>query len=85
MFNLFYQLNPAERRRILADAGFKRNDMRIWEHPDGRAVGEGVISALTDEAFYRYLGVESPFVVQDDGDSILEIDDPTADTPMTIN
>ncbi|MBK9317210.1 MAG: hypothetical protein IPM55_23610 [Acidobacteria bacterium] len=85
MFNLFYQLNPAERRRILADAGFKRNDMRIWEHSDGRAVGEGVIRALTDEAFYRYLGIDRQFVVQDDGDSILEIDDPSADTPMTIN
>lgn len=85
MFNLFYQLNPAERRRILADAGFKRNDLRIWEHPDGRAVGEGVISALTDEAFYRYLGIERQFVVQDDGDSILEIDDPSGDTAMTIN
>ncbi|MGE0101569.1 MAG: hypothetical protein AB7H86_08170 [Blastocatellales bacterium] len=77
MGNEFYQLDSAERRRILADLGFSRNDLRVWEHPDGRAVGEGVMIALTDDAFYRFIGIEKPAIVYDDGDSILEIDEPT--------
>lgn len=40
---------------MLADAGFARNDLRIWQHPDGRAIGEGVAAALTDTAFLRFL------------------------------
>jgi hypothetical protein len=44
---------------MLADAGFSRDDLRIWAHPDGRAIGEGVAAALTDEAFLRYLKVET--------------------------
>ena len=44
---------------MLADAGFARNDLRIWAHPDGRAIGEGVAAALTDEAFLRFLQVET--------------------------
>jgi hypothetical protein len=43
---------------MLADAGFARDDLRIWAHPDGRAIGEGVAAALTDEAFLRFLEVE---------------------------
>ena len=54
----FYRFRLIDRRRFLADAGFIRNDLRIWSHPDGRAVGEGIISALTDEAFFRYLKID---------------------------
>ncbi|HQR35045.1 MAG TPA: hypothetical protein PLK30_20075 [Blastocatellia bacterium] len=56
----FYQLALTERRRALADIGFVRNDLRIWTHPDGRSIGEGVVTALTDEAFFRFLGIELP-------------------------
>jgi hypothetical protein len=52
----FYTFALTDRRRMLADAGFARDDMRIWAHPDGRAIGEGVAAALTDEAFLRFLG-----------------------------
>jgi hypothetical protein len=60
MANEFYQLALTDRRRVLADAGFVRNDLRIWTHADGRSIGEGVASALTDEAFLRFLGVQLP-------------------------
>ena len=60
MTNEFYQLALTDRRRTLADAGFVRNDLRIWEHPDGRSVGEGVAAAVTDEAFLRFLGIQLP-------------------------
>jgi hypothetical protein len=56
----FYQLDLAQRRRMLADAGFVRDQTRIWAHPDGRAVGEGVAIALTDAAFCRFLRVALP-------------------------
>lgn len=69
---------------MLADLGFLRNDHRIWEHPDGRAVGEGVLTALTDEAFCRFAGVELPAMAHDDGDSILEIDEPSSDASMNV-
>jgi hypothetical protein len=55
----FYTLVLTDRRRMLADAGFARDDLRIWAHPDGRAIGEGVAAALTDEAFMRFLDVEA--------------------------
>jgi hypothetical protein len=55
--NEYYHHSVNDRRRLLADAGFSRDDLKIWSHPDGRAIGEGVASALTDEAFFRYLGV----------------------------
>ncbi|MEP7341587.1 MAG: hypothetical protein ABI977_27900 [Acidobacteriota bacterium] len=58
MTNEFYQLALTDRRRMLADAGFIRNDMCIWAHPDGRSIGEGVAAALTDRAFQRFLGGE---------------------------
>jgi hypothetical protein len=58
----FYTLVLTDRRRMLADAGFARDDLRIWSHPDGRAIGEGVAAALSDEAFLRFLDVEAaPF------------------------
>ncbi|MBS1792135.1 MAG: hypothetical protein JST85_30795 [Acidobacteria bacterium] len=60
MTNEFYQLALTDRRRALADAGFVRNDQRIWSHSDGRSIGEGVASALTDQAFLRFLGIELP-------------------------
>ncbi len=60
MTNEFYQLALTDRRRALADAGFVRNDLRIWERPDGRAVGEGVAAAVTDEVFLRFLGIQVP-------------------------
>jgi hypothetical protein len=59
MTNDFYTFVLTERRRMLADAGFARDDLRIWGHPDGRAIGEGVAAALTDEAFLRFLLVEA--------------------------
>jgi hypothetical protein len=58
----FYTLVLTDRRRMLADAGFARDDLRIWAHPDGRAIGEGVAAALTDEAFLRFLDVEAELV-----------------------
>jgi hypothetical protein len=54
----FYTFGLTDRRRMLADAGFARDDLRIWAHPDGRAIGEGVAAALSDEAFLRFLDVE---------------------------
>ena len=56
----YYQLALTERRRLLSEAGFVRNDLRVWAHQDGRAVGEGVAAALTDVAFYRFLQIEAP-------------------------
>ena len=55
----FYTLVLTDRRRMLADAGFARDELRIWSHPDGRAIGEGVAAALSDEAFLRFLAVEA--------------------------
>ena len=55
-----YSLEINQRRRMLADAGFARSDQRIWIHPDGRAVGEAVVAAITDGAFCRLLEVELP-------------------------
>jgi len=49
-----------ERRRMLADAGFVRNDLHVWVHPNGRSIGEGVAAALTDQAFLRFLRTASP-------------------------
>jgi hypothetical protein len=64
----FYQVGLIDRRRLLADAGFIRDDLRIWAHPDGRAVGEGIASALTDEAFFRFLKIDLPVrSVDEDG------------------
>jgi hypothetical protein len=60
MTNDYYQLPLTERRRMLADAGFARNDLRIWQHASGRAIGEGVAAALTDDAFHRFLNIEAP-------------------------
>lgn len=58
-----YSLELNQRRRMLADAGFARSDQRIWIHPDGRAVGEAVITAITDAAFCRLLQLELPEVM----------------------
>ena len=55
----FYTFALTDRRRMLADTGFTRDDLRIWGHPDGRAIGEGVAAALTDEAFLRFLRLEA--------------------------
>ncbi|MGH9847666.1 MAG: hypothetical protein ACREEM_53935 [Blastocatellia bacterium] len=60
MMNDFYIYGVSDRRRLLADAGFSRDDLKIWSHPDGRTIGEGVATALTDAAFFRYLGIEPP-------------------------
>jgi len=61
MTDNFYSFAMADRRRILADAGFARDDLRIWSHPDGRAIGEGVAAALTDESFLRFLKLETAY------------------------
>jgi hypothetical protein len=60
----FYTFALTDRRRMLADAGFARDDLRIWAHPDGRAIGEGVAAALSDEAFLRFLDVEAAPVTE---------------------
>ena len=60
----FYTFALTDRRRMLADAGFSRDDLRIWAHPDGRAIGEGVAAALSDEAFLRFLDVEAAPVTE---------------------
>lgn len=54
----WYSYGLPERCRILADTGFVRDEHRIWRHPDGRAIGEGVMTALIDTAFFRFLGVD---------------------------
>jgi hypothetical protein len=56
----FYTYAVTERRRMLADAGFTRDDLRIWSHPNGQSIGEGVAAALTDEAFLRFLKTGTP-------------------------
>ena len=43
---------------MLADHGFVRDENHIWRHCDGRAIGEGVMSALIDTAFVRYLSID---------------------------
>ncbi len=58
MSNDYYQFGLADRRRLMADAGFLRDDSRIWSHADGRAIGEGVAAALTDEAFLMFLKID---------------------------
>lgn len=58
MVENYYSLALSERRRVLADAGFVRGDDHIWRHPDGRAIGEGVMAALIDDALLRYLKID---------------------------
>jgi len=57
--NALYSLTIEERRSLLIKAGFSGDSNRVWTHPDGRAIGEAVISALVDAAFLKYLGFES--------------------------
>jgi hypothetical protein len=64
MVNKYYRLSVEDRRRLLADAGFTRNAYRIWSHADGRALGDGVTAALTDEALLRYLRIAPASVLQ---------------------
>ncbi|HYE75609.1 MAG TPA: hypothetical protein VEF04_19860 [Blastocatellia bacterium] len=60
MMNNWYRYDLETRRQWLIDTGFSRNAERIWSHPDGRAIGESVAVALTDEAFVRFLGLSLP-------------------------
>jgi hypothetical protein len=60
MTSNWHRYDLQARRQWLTEAGFARNADRIWAHADGRAVGESVIAALTDEAFARYLRIELP-------------------------
>jgi hypothetical protein len=69
MTSNFYTFALTDRRRMLADAGFARDDLRIWSHPDGRAIGEGVAAALTDEAFLRFLKINDAFTSADEAES----------------
>jgi hypothetical protein len=66
MLKDYYQLGARKRRRLLADAGFGRDERGIWAHPDGRALGDSVALALTDEALLRYLRI-SPLSVLRNG------------------
>jgi len=43
---------------MLADHGFVRDENHVWRHRDGRAIGEGVMSALIDAAFIGYLSID---------------------------
>jgi hypothetical protein len=52
-----YQLQLDKRRELLSLADFWLDEYRVWRHSDGRAVGEGVIVALVDSAFLRYIGL----------------------------
>ncbi|HZS10375.1 MAG TPA: hypothetical protein VFD58_36435 [Blastocatellia bacterium] len=54
----YYQISFEERCGLLASVGFVRDENRIWGHPDGRAIGESVVAAITDESLLRYLGIE---------------------------
>jgi hypothetical protein len=69
MTSNFYTYALTDRRRMLADAGFARDDLRIWSHPDGRAIGEGVAAALTDEAFLRFLKMSDSLTSADKTES----------------
>ena len=60
METIFYRYSATERRLIMADTGFVRGDDRIWSHPDGHSIGEGVALALADEAFFRFLKIRPP-------------------------
>ena len=62
MQSFFHRYDTAERRRLLADALFIRRADRVWNHPDGRAIGEGVACAIADEPFFRFIGLELPEV-----------------------
>ena len=62
--NNYYRLSLKERQRLLADAGFVRDAYHIWSHLDGRALGEGVAAALTDEALLRYLRIDLSSILQ---------------------
>lgn len=62
--NNWYRYNLETRRQWLIDAGFSRNNERIWSHPDGRAIGESVAIALTDEALVQFLGISFPDEIQ---------------------
>jgi hypothetical protein len=75
MTNKYYKHGLNDRRRVLADTGFSRDDLRIWSHPDGRAIGESVATALTDEAFFRFIGIEKPedILTSAETDDILEV------------
>jgi hypothetical protein len=68
----YYRFGLIDRRRFLADAGFIRDELRIWAHHDGRAVGEGIASALTDEAFLRFLKIDLPREAVDEDEQIDE-------------
>ena len=74
MANPFYQYNLSDRRKMLADEGFVRDDHHIWSHTDGRSIGESVATAITDDAFFRFLNIEPP---------VLELDEPEID-PQSI-
>jgi hypothetical protein len=60
MESIFYRYSATERRRLMADTGFVRGEDRIWSHPDGHSIGEGVALALADEAFFRFLRIPTP-------------------------
>lgn len=60
MESVFYRYSATERRRLMADTGFVRGEDRIWSHPDGHSIGDGVALALADEAFFRFLRIPPP-------------------------
>lgn len=57
---MWYEYGLPERCRMLADEGFVRDESRVWRHSDGRAIGEGVMNALIDPAFFRFLSIDPP-------------------------
>jgi hypothetical protein len=74
MFNDYYQYDSFTRHKLFAAAGFICDELHIWSHPDGRAIGDGVASALTDEAFFRFLKIDLPKVESDQPPPSFEAD-----------
>lgn len=49
-------LSPPDRYALLKSVGLEFDQSkRIWKDSDGRGIGEGVMRALCDEAFHRYI------------------------------
>ena len=75
MERIYYRFEAAERRRLLADAGFVRLRDRTWSHPDGRSIGEGVAIALADAPFFRFIGADLPAeITQTDPEIPMSVD-----------
>lgn len=51
-----YTISPSVRHELLIRCHFSQNPHNgVWNHIDGRSCGDGVIMALCDEAFLRFI------------------------------